>query len=109
MKGQNSIHCGWRKGDVELGVISILMAQSPTSPDDPTQRPYVDIKQHWEDNRALRNPTIEASQGRNTHPKLYSLRMVLHEGLEPGKRQTTDSQLREPPQQDTVVDGIEDS
>ena len=26
LKGQNDIHCGWRKGDVALTVISILMA-----------------------------------------------------------------------------------
>ena len=70
LKGWNGIHCGWRKGDAELDVISVLLVQSPTPPDDPTQQPHVDIKQHWEDNQALWNPTIEIPWGQNTLPKL---------------------------------------
>ena len=63
LKGQNSIHCSWRKGDVELSVISVLMARRPTPPDDPTYWPHVDIKQHWGDDQTLWNPTIEGPQG----------------------------------------------
>ena len=83
------------------------MARSPTPPDEPTQQPHIDIKQHWGDDRALHNPRDETPRGRNTLPKLYSLRAVLQEGSEPGKRQPTDSQLQEPSQEDTMVDGIE--
>ena len=82
------------------------MTQSSTSSDDSSQWSHIDVKQHWRDNQALRDPTIEATQGRETLSNLHSLGMVLQEGSEPGKHQATNSQLGEPAQEDTMVDGI---
>ena len=57
-------------GGVEPCVISTLMTRCPTPPDNPAQRPHIDVKHHWGDDRPLQNPTIETPQGQNTLPKL---------------------------------------
>ena len=36
----------------------------PHTPDVSTQRPHIDIKQHWGDDRPLWNPTVETPRGR---------------------------------------------
>ena len=33
-----------KKGEVELGIISVLVTPGPTTPDDLTQQPHIDIK-----------------------------------------------------------------
>ena len=106
LEGQDGISCGRWEGDVELSIISVLMTQGSSPPDDPVQQLHIDVKQHWGDNRPLWNPTIGTPRGRDTLPKLYSLGTVLQEGTEPGQCKATDSQLREPPQEDTMVDSI---
>ena len=45
-------------------------------------------------------------RGRYILSKLHSLEMALQEGLEPSESKATNPQLREPPQEDTMVNSI---